>query len=433
MSGKVLPVHINIDEKRPPRSVCFAEYPHMQRLLQAIVSTSCQILLDAVFTLRCAMVQAECCKQKLEPAAGPSQPHGQPLVYSLLSLLTGFVLLCPSMSDVQLSAIGKHSDSVHLASRIALLLAALISVQATAMRRIWRVQPAGRHLHPPNTSSSAGRPQIGRRAGKKACDQQQPKQSDPTVLIAAGKVMKAKVEAAVKVLQACQGAADSRGAQLAAEQAVSMVLPIEVDAACLLGKEQFSLLDEEASVQASLLRAAAALEVLMTKVHSSRRSDAVSALALTCSHTALPQPLRRSIGPGGRAPCAGPACDGCAYGMPMLLAELSQLCSVAAATTGEAATPQREVCVQLRCRLQAVLRCMGGGWPAALPPAPRWPPTEAEAAAQAASDDMMRLLLEVHFPDSRATSCGAHRESTCIGRLPVRIATTCFEETPAGL
>ncbi len=197
------------------------------------------------------------------------------------------------------------------------------------------------------------------------------------------------------------------------------MLPIDVEACCL-DREQSSLLVKQAGPQGVLLRAATALESLMTKVPPSKRIDAAAALALTCSHTALPPCLRRSMGPGGRAPCAGPTCDGCAYGMPLLLAELSQLYSVAATTTGEAATPQREVCMKLRRRLQGVLRCMGGGWPAALPPPPRWPPTEAEAGAQAASDNMMGLLPEVrcHVPNPPAALLIAsqHALADCLCR-----------------
>ncbi len=377
------------------------------------MSTIFEILMDAGSIARRALVQAEYWRLKLEPSACHSLPRDLQLDYmSTLTILVGTVLLWPSTTDVQKqpSATGAHSGSSHLTSRIALLLTTHIAVQAAAVCRFWQAHlPADRYIHPSTASSAGSASMMGRRAQRKARQQQQQQQQqhDRTVLITASDALEARLEAAFVVLQACPEAADSRGFQavtLAAEQAVSMILPFEVEAACYLGKEHVSWCLRQEGQQVALLAAATALESLMTKVHPSGRNEAAAALALTCSHTALPLPLRRSMEPGGRAPCAGPACDGRAYGMPMLLAELSQLCSVAAATTGEAATPQREVCMKLRWRLQGVLRCMGGGWPAALPPPPLWPPTEAEAAAQAASDDMMRLLLEVrcHVPNLQA-------------------------------
>ncbi len=188
VSGKLLPVHIKINLKCPACCVRSERNADIPRPLQvAIVSKSCQVLVDAAITLRCALVQAEFRKQRLDPSACPPQPRDRPLVYQASSfLLLGFVLLFPSIPDVQLSANGKHSEHIHLASRIALLLDALIAVQAGATRYIWRAQPAGLHPHPPSSSSAGSSPAMVK---KTTPDQQQQQHSDQKVTIAASEAI----------------------------------------------------------------------------------------------------------------------------------------------------------------------------------------------------------------------------------------------------
>ena len=189
-------------------------------------------------------------------------------------------------------------------------------------------------------------------------------------------------------LLACENS-DSR----LADEYAAILLPGQVEQAFAQLTEQQACL--------RLLMAAQVLVVLSCCLGSAAREEAGAALGmcwcLVDLTPALPAKagMRGSGGPGARQDLS---CNGSSSGAPQLLHKLSHLFAAAAAAAPKADRARRHnVCLQLHAMLKKALGGLSGEWQVLVPPPPLLLPTPEDTAAQAASNAMMRLLLEVRL------------------------------------
>ena len=348
-------------------------------------------------TLRCAAVLNE--QRQLQnrgSSVAPSEswralqlePGGLPEAVVWLALLVGLG------TGYQLG-LGDERVVKDAASGAAMVLAADIAAKLIALCKLWQPrtpQASGDGSH----SLSLGQSEV------------RPAEQQPHLYQSASRVRLTLAAAALDV-----ALTSSRKADVIAIKnlAICTQLPSELGLPAAAQSAASSVKDpSDTSQQQTLefyLQNALMSLTCMVRMLATPGQVAVPALAAACAHTKLP-PVLQGIwqGTAGAALCAGDACDGSGYGIPLLLKLFADLCSAAAAAPIDSREKRRLLCEVFSGELRNILSAMGGGWGAARPPPPQWPPTKEEeaaaaakagttAAAQAASDDMMRLLLEV--------------------------------------
>lgn len=298
------------------------------------------------------------------------------------------LLLVLSRARLQVvSGVGSWCSTVALCTEFA--------IQAAALVQLWQ-------RHPSQQQSAACTPGTSRRRrSRRTAKQQHPKGDSAAVQLDTGSVAAcdravpaANVADVAKETTAQTPSADapSQVAASAAGRANKATLsamaphPAEVDALSA-ALRHLSASAQQAELQAHLQLVLQALEVVVARSQPQSRDDTLYLLSVSCHHAQLPQ----AAGAKREKPvCCSQGCSGRSIGgMSVILGMISDLRLEAETADLEVRHQRHELCDGLHVVLRRVLAGMGGRWAGVLGP------TAAEKAAQAASDEMMHLLLEV--------------------------------------
>ena len=328
-----------------------------------------------------------------------------PLILSLLTCARSRVALCLDRSDGALAAASRGA-ALAITVSIAARTAAICRSWQQALPRVEAKRPASQPI------SQNSRLTRKKQQQQLQSSQQPERQQQQQLLLAA--------DVAARLLQS-KAALGKGAASIIDDLALSTQLPSELGLLAGPHAGAGNPQKDTAPSQQSEQEEQECLDDLFSGlteaiIISAMPEGAAAGLAAACVHTKLPPALQGAWrGSAAVSVCAGSNCDGNGHGVPLILKVYADLCSVAAAAPIEDRAQRRERCEQFRKVLLVALEVMPAHWKSALPPPPLWPPTAAEAAAateqaraaaeaQAASDTMMRLLLEVHslpFPAGR--------------------------------
>lgn len=321
---------------------------------------------------------------------------------------------CPQMREVLREQIDVHPA---IARIVALELPISIALNASVLERRWTAHTPVPSAAPgmcgsaaardtPNTAKKGRRRRKhqppengGRQSQGGSLDSRQSLPASP----APQQQLTAQLESAATAIR--RAGLATKGLQLEPIPAHGILDSRSADtkAAFLLpgqaGQAFAQLTEEQARLR--LLMAAQALVVLTCCLGDAVCEAASAALGIVCCHTALPPALPAGAcprGSGAPSACEVPSCTGASSGAPLLLATLSDLFAAAAAAAPSAERLGRhDVCLQLRVVLKKALGGLSDAWQWMVPPPPPLLPSAQDTAAHAASDAMMRLLLEVRL------------------------------------
>ena len=312
---------------------------------------------------------------------------------------------CPALLGDFTAIMARH---LVIAQTAALQLPVSIVLNLSVLQQLWTSQQTSPATANASGSSAPAGPATAAENDRRVCDQQQPEgrrteshsqknsQSVPLPSIAQQRFT-ARLETAAAAISRIGLVPNTQfqanhDSQVADAKSAFLLLG-QVEQACAQVTEPQACL--------RLQMAAHGLLLLTSFLGDAVRNQALAALRIMCCHTALPPALLAQAWPAGAtAPsmCQVPFCDGASSGAPLLLAALPDLFAAAAVgAPSKERGRRRDGCLRFHTLLRDAFCGLGEPWASMVPPPPPLLPTVEDAAAQAASDAMMHLLLEVRL------------------------------------